>query len=157
MNAHQTINSWLSKMNPYDTGLVLDRYGQCQLISYDSTWCTVLVPTDSSAAFTLYADLWPLPNGAHAATYENLLALNLLGIKTLGCILGFDKQLRSLVLSYRRDIGSTDFHQFCAVVENFLAAAADMKKQVIAIFKAGAHKPGPASIRHSIFRNISSS
>jgi hypothetical protein len=33
-----------------------------------------------------------LPNETDAATYENLLSLNLLGIKTLGCILGFDKQ-----------------------------------------------------------------
>jgi hypothetical protein len=154
MNAHQTINDWLSKINPGDKGLVLDRYGQCPLVGDDET-CNVLVPSLESTAFSLYADIWYLPNEANATAYEELLALNLLGMKTMGCILGFDKKLRSLVLSYSKDIGSTDIKAFCMIVENFFVVGREMKKQLTSIFKSEAQpeasKPRRTSLLHKAF------
>lgn len=151
-DAHQIVNDWLERLNPSDRGLILDPHGQCQIAAGDGSLYTIFVPDRDSALFYLYAYVWEISGNLDAPIYEELLALNLLGMKTRGGILGLDKQLRSMVFSYSRDIAATDIGMFCTVLDNFSAAAAEIKKCLGAIFRPNTPNRGPKPAPHRRFR-----
>jgi hypothetical protein len=132
MDATQIVNEWLAKLNPGDAGMVLNQHGQCQLVSKDEQ-CIVFVPGGKSTEFHLFQDLAPLPAQAEARIYEEVLKLNLPAQATRGGSLGFDPQTRNLVFSYSRDIALTDSKSFCAIVNNFLDAAREIRKRIAAV------------------------
>jgi hypothetical protein len=140
-DARQLVNSWLSKINPADAGLVLDEHGQCRLAPSDGVMATVFVPGASSKVFYCYADLWQLPEKTAPEQLEALLAMNLLALETMGGTLGVDRQLRSLVYFYSREIAHTDLGLFCTIVDNFLQASVDVKRHIAQIFRAPAAAP----------------
>lgn len=138
MDAYRTVNEWLSKINPQDQSLALDQYGQCQLVHPENGTCNIFIPSATSAHFVLYADLRHLPEKLDPEKYESLLALNIVGMKSGGGMVGLDTQMRSLVYFYSRDIGATDLNLFCTVLQNFFASAADVKKGLSRIFSSPA-------------------
>lgn len=136
MHARQTVDSWLSQINPEDASLVLDTHGQCQLMRSRDELCTVFVPAQTSESFVLYSHVWHLTEALETQQYESLLGLNMLGIKTLGCTLGLDAHFRSLLLSYPQDLAGCDLERFCSVVDNFFSAAATVRREIEAILNA---------------------
>ena len=130
MQARNTVNTWLSQLNPNDPSLVLDTSGQCQLIRKPGELCTVFVPADTSPVLVLYSHISHLPEALQPAHYEALLALNTLGIKTLGCTLGLDPHFRSLMLSYSVAFAHCDLESFCTAVDNFFTAAEHVRGEI---------------------------
>jgi hypothetical protein len=142
MHARSTVDTWLSQLNPNDPSLVLDPYGQCQLVRNPNEMCTLFVPADTSEAVVLYSHIWQLSGEFKADQYEALLGLNMLGIKTLGCTLGLDAQFRSLVLSYALPFKGCDLDGFCTAVDNFFSAARQVQEQIdVALKPRAPHAP----------------
>lgn len=161
MDAKQAVNSWLAKINPADTGMVLNQYGQCQLLSKGGAEsCIVFVPNATSTEFFLFQDIALLPASCDSRVYEELLKLNLPCEATRGGSLAFDSQTRNVVFVYSREIAVTDIKIFCAVLENFLDSAQEIKKLVHALLQAPAVNQRPRKTANSVIganRTISSS
>jgi hypothetical protein len=138
MHARRTVDTWLSQINPDDPSLVLDPHGQCQLIRTPSEMCTLFVPADTSEAVMLYSHLWQLSGEVSTNQYEALLGLNMLGIKTLGCTLGLDTHVRSLVLSYSLPLKGCDLDGFCNAINNFFSATSEVRREIDLALKAKA-------------------
>jgi len=141
MHARSTIDAWLSQINPDDPSLLLDLEGQCQLIRSPSEMCTLFLPANTSEAVMLYSHLWQLSGEVSANQYEALLGLNTLGIKTLGCTLGLDAHVRSLVLSYSLPLKGCDLDGFCSAVDSFFSATGQVRKEIDAALKPKALRP----------------
>jgi hypothetical protein len=151
MDAKQIVNDWLAKINPADAGMMLNQYGQCRLVSKGGTEnCIVFVPNSASAEFFLFQDIASLPEPADARVYEELLKLNLPCEATRGGSIAFDTQTRNVAFVYSREIAITDIKTFCAILENFLNSAQEIKKRVQALLPAPGGETRPRKTAGSI-------
>lgn len=146
MHARSTIDAWLSQINPDDPSLLLDPEGQCQLIRSPSEMCTLFLPAHAREAVMLYSHLWQLSGEVSADQYEALLGLNMLGIKTLGCTLGLDARMRSLVLSYSLPLHGCDLDGFCNAINNFFSAISEVRREIDLALKAKARRAPRAAV-----------
>lgn len=150
MDAHQTVNGWLGKINPADSGLVLDGHGQCRLVTQEGESCIISVPKASSTQFRLSLRVMPLPPQCGTHVHEELLKLNMPCQLTRGGSLSLDPLSRNIMLNYVREIAITDMKTFCAILENFLNAAEEIKQRIHALLqlpapeKARLHKTASA-------------
>lgn len=155
MNATGTVNAWLAGINPADAGMVLNRFGQCELVCGTQA-CIVFVPGDTVTEFHLLQDIVDLPSQCESRIFEDILALNLPGQVTRSGALAFDASTRKLVFTCTRDIAATDQRQFCALLDNFLDAALDVRERVVRIQQhaaPGARNRQPA--RHPSLHQLS--
>lgn len=132
-NAIETVNQWLARLNPEDPNLMLNEHGQCLLTSQGEDCCIVFVPNAQSQVFHLFHDVAKMPESVDARIYETMLSLNLpVGDFNAGS-LGFDPQMRTMVLSMTWEIAQTDITSFFLALARFIEATGHMRKTLASL------------------------
>lgn len=135
MNAHQIlVAGWLKCIATQNsTSLELAQDGHCVIPFSQGLQCIVEVPqTSDLAAIFIYVPLMPLPEdpAAQLDLLRQTLQINLFGILTGGCHLGFDRRTNNIVLSFSAAIDSLDEALLGGAISDIQRVAPDLRQRL---------------------------
>lgn len=129
---HDIVNDWLTGVSDEDEPPVLDNTGRCFVVVGEQVGLAICVPEGSDRVY-LYADVLVLPEEQSAAFYEQLLAYNAMPEVTLGLVLAFDRDARSIVASYSTEIAGIDSVDFRNILGNISSAVFSLRLKLDAM------------------------
>jgi hypothetical protein len=128
MSAREQVSGFLAELGArLGVTLGLDDNGVCALEYGEGREAVVEVNDDD---LTIYLPLTPVPDTGREALFERALGMNLLGIATRGCALGYDQREGMLVLSHTLPVSALDAQGFQNVLGGILEVAGDLSSEL---------------------------